>query len=310
VSRFCESVLGARVLAMPDALRYSSGNELPGPGTYNHITDNEGGNYLGDAPAYTMGARKAVPKPDDASPGPVYSPRCITPRASGPIGDAPQYAFGSSKRFEAGADSRPGPGTYNQDSTRVGGTMLGDAPKFGFGTSSQRVASELAKGNRFISKEHANKANYAVHSPGPLAYTLQDQVGGVVTGGSDPNSPRYTMRPRLVGYQPSGTAAGSASVDQPGPGTYNASMAFGSQVHSARNSAASFSFGTSVRHRPELQPKKTMYIGKAYERQNWGIHSPGPSQYTTKATVGSNQVVPQYKASPAFAFGSEDRFCY
>jgi len=53
-----------------------------------------------------------------------------------------------------------------------------------------------------------------------------------------------------------------------------------------------------------------MYIGKAYERQNWGIHSPGPSQYTTKATVGSNQVVPQYKASPAFAFGSEDRFCY
>ena len=82
------------------------------------------------------------------------------------------------------------------------------------------------------------------------------------------------------------------------------------QVHSARNTAAQFSFGTSERHRPELRPKKTMYTGKDFERQNWGIHSPGPSQYNTKATIGSGQVVPQYKASPAFSFGSEDRFAY
>ena len=145
--------------------------------------------------------------------------------------------------------------------------MLGDAPKYGFGTASQRVSSELAKGNRFISKEHANKANFAVHSPGPLAYTLGDALGTTASGTGGPNSPRYTMRPRLMGYQPSGTAATSASIDQPGPGTYNASMSFGAQVHSARNSAACFSFGTSVRNRPELHPKKTMYIGKDYERQ-------------------------------------------
>ena len=81
-------------------------------------------------------------------------------------------------------------------------------------------------------------------------------------------------------------------------------------MHSARNTAAQFSFGTSERHRPELRPKKTMYTGKDFERQNWGIHSPGPSQYNTKATIGSGQVVPQYKASPAFSFGSEDRFAY
>jgi len=35
-------------------------------------------------------------------------------------------------------------------------------------------------------------------------------------------------------------------------------------VHSARNTAAQFSFGTSVRHRPEEKPKKTQYIGKDY----------------------------------------------
>lgn len=188
--------------------------------------------------------------------------------------------------------------------------MLGDAPKYGFGTAMQRVKTESPRGTRFISKEHANKSNYAVHSPGPLAYTFMDGVGQTLVGTGAPNSPRYTMRPRLVGYQPSGTAASSAGVDQPGPGTYNASMAFGQQVASARTTAAQFSFGTSARHRPELSPKKTMYIGKDYERQNWGIHSPGPSQYNTKPTVGHHQAVPQYKTSSAFSFGSEDRFCY
>ena len=73
------------------------------------------------------------------------------------------------------------------------------------------------------------------------------------------------MRPRLEGYQPAGPGA-----EQPGPGKYNSSAAFGQQVHSARNSAASYGFGTSERHRPELHPKKTAYIGKDYERQNWG----------------------------------------
>ena len=36
--------------------------ELPGPGTYKHEIDNTGGGYMGDAPCYSMGARKAVPK--------------------------------------------------------------------------------------------------------------------------------------------------------------------------------------------------------------------------------------------------------
>ena len=261
-----------------------------------------------------MGARKAVPKPDDQSPGPVYSPRQITPRASGPLGDAPEFSFGSSKRFDGYHSGAPGPGQYDQLSTRVGGSMLGDAPKFGFGTSAQRMSGVGGKGQRFISKEHSSKSNYAVHSPGPLAYTSNQPLGSTLVGASGPNSPRYTMRPRLVGYQPSGTSAAGTSVDQPGPGTYNSAggVSFGQQVSSARNTAASFSFGTSVRHRPELNPKKTVYMGKDYERQNWGIHSPGPSVYNTKSAIGNNggSATGSYKASPAFSFGGEDRFCY
>ena len=296
-------------MAKPDAARASSGNEIPGPGTYNHSSDQRGGGFLGDAPCYTMGARKTVPRPDDQSPGPVYSPRMLTPRATGPIGDASQYSFGSSQRWAAGKDGDPGPGQYTQVSTRVGGSLLGDAPKFGFGTSAQRISSEGAKGNRFISKEHSYKSNYAVHSPGPLVYKMQDGLGTTMTGTGQPNSPRYTMRPRLIGYQPSGTSASGAAVDQPGPGTYSSSMAFGAQVHSARNSAASFSFGTSARHRPEIHPKKTQYIGKDYERQNWGIHSPGPMQYSAKTTIGPN-ADPRGKASAAYSFSSESRFAY
>lgn len=288
--------------------RSSDGGPLiPGPGTYQHTTDNYGGGFLGDAPSFTMGARKAVSKPDDASPGPVYSPRMLTATAIGPMGDGAQYSFGSSKRFTPAYAGDPGPGQYAQEMTRVGGTLTGDGPKYGFGTASQRISNELSKGKRFISKEHAYKSNYAVHSPGPLVYNVEGGLGKDQVGTGQPNSPRYTMRPRLAGYNPGSTSEKGGAIDQPGPGTYTASAAFGQQVHSARGTAASFSFGTSVRYRPELHPKKTMYIGKDYERQNWGIHSPGPSQYDTKNTIGG-QAPPQYKTSPAFSFGSESRF--
>lgn len=329
--------------AVPVQARHTKWDDIPGPGTYNHVTDHHGSGFLGDAPCFSMGSRKTVPKPDDASPGPVYSPRMLTPHASGPIGDAALYSFGTSKRFEAGGSGDPGPGQYAQQSTRMGGTLMGDAPKFGFGTSSQRVANELSRGNRFISKEHATKSNYAVHSPGPLVYKMQDGFGTAMVGSGAPNSPRYSMRPRLSG-RGNGTGA-EGGIDQPGPGTYAQSPSFGAQVNSARASASSFSFGTSTRTRPELQPKKTMYIGKDYERQNWGtgsprapsfttahalassasppdvriaspplpphpagINSPGPAIYDTKHTVGNAPL--QYKSQPSFSFGSESRFAY
>lgn len=162
----------------------------------------------------------------------------------------------------------------------------------------------------FISKDHASKANHGSHSPGPLGYKVGDGLGVTLTGTGHPNSPRYTMRPRLAGYKPPGTVSATGSVsDQPGPGTYNAMSSIGTQSHSARGTAASFSFGTSERHRPETHPKKTMYIGKDYERQNWGTNSPGPAMYDTKYTIGPS-APPQYKAAPAFTFNTESRFAY
>ena len=72
--------------------------------------------------------------------------------------------------------------------------------------------------------------------------------------------------------------------------------------------ARSYGFGTSVRHRPELQPKKTVYLGKDYERQNWGINSPGPAMYPAKQTIGPGAGVGQIRLSPSFSFGGEARF--
>lgn len=127
--------------------------ELPGPGAYTPPTDNRGNTFLGDAPAFSMGSRQTFCGRDTVSPGPVYSPRCLTPSSHGTLGDAPNFSFGSAKRFSSFATASPGPGSYAQCSTRMGGSMLGDAPKFGFGTSVQREDSpERRSGKRFISK--------------------------------------------------------------------------------------------------------------------------------------------------------------
>eukprot|EP00326_Haptolina_ericina_P007896 CAMPEP_0181205778 /NCGR_PEP_ID=MMETSP1096-20121128/20661_1 /TAXON_ID=156174 ORGANISM="Chrysochromulina ericina, Strain CCMP281" /NCGR_SAMPLE_ID=MMETSP1096 /ASSEMBLY_ACC=CAM_ASM_000453 /LENGTH=302 /DNA_ID=CAMNT_0023296589 /DNA_START=25 /DNA_END=933 /DNA_ORIENTATION=- len=292
-----------------------NGNEIPGPGTYSQVIDHHGYTPIGDAPKYSMGARKVAYKADGNSPGPIYSPQVITPTAHGPVGDAPQYSFGNSKRHAAtvvGGD--PGPGQYAQICMRDGTGLLGTStPKYGFGSSAQREPNvsprhtRSSTGPRFVSKEHASKANYGIHSPGPLKYQLNDGLGTYFSGtDATPNSARYTMRPRLENYQPPGAPKGG----QPGPGTYNALGAFGNQQHSARATAASFGFGTSERHRPELQPKKTMYVGKDFERQNLGVNSPGPCKYAIKQTLGPGAAVGMVKVTPSWSFGGEDRFAY
>ena len=138
--------------------------DIPGPGSYNHISDQRGGGFLGDAPSFTMGARKSVPRPDDASPGPLYSPRMLTSVATGPMGDAPEFSFGSSKRFPDSGTGDPGPGQYMQSTTRIGGSLLGDAPKYGFGTDERfnRLARQL---------------NDAAESPGPGSYDDKGILG-------------------------------------------------------------------------------------------------------------------------------------
>ena len=43
-----------------------------------------------------------------------------------------------------------------------------------------------------------------------------------------------------------------------------------------------------------------------------GVHSPGPSMYKSKNTMGdgSSNGATRYNNQPAYTFGTEDRFCY
>jgi len=286
-------------MGSPARSRFGAELEIPGPGTYNYATDQTSSGFMGDAPKYTIASRKVQTKPDDASPGPIYSPRMESA-----LEQSPQYSFGNSKRFEAGGTFPPGPGQYESLSTRFGGSLVGDAPKYGFGTSVQRPSSEHKKGQRFISKEHAIKSNYGVNSPGPVAYSFQGTIGAQLCGTSQANSPRYTIRPRLEG---SATAA-AAERDRPGPGKYNHPPAFGNQVASTRNSSANYSFGTSERHNPATNPNRVPYIGKDFDKVYFGVNSPGPSKYAFGGSIGAT--LPDKKTSSKYSFGGESRFAY
>ena len=117
-------------------------SQVPGPGTYSVNSDQKCGGYMGDAPQYSLTGRKGMPRPEPASPGPVYSPR-----AAGNMGDAPQYTFGGSRK-EAIDVRSPGPNHYTTTINCRGNSSIGDPPKFGFGTSPQREASHSPRGNR------------------------------------------------------------------------------------------------------------------------------------------------------------------
>ena len=67
----------------------------------------------------------------------------------------------------------------------------------------------------------------------------------------------------------------SRKGDMPGPGNYKPVVAIGPQVRSDRSTAAQWGFGTCERHNPQLQPKKTQYIGREYEKGLYGVNSPG-----------------------------------
>ena len=134
---------GPNMAQPPARSRFGAELEIPGPGTYNYATDQTSSGFMGDAPRYTIASRKVQTKPDDASPGPIYSPRMDSA-----LEQSPQFSFGNSKRFEAGGTFPPGPGQYESLSTRFGGSLVGDAPKYGFGTSVQRPSSEHKKGQR------------------------------------------------------------------------------------------------------------------------------------------------------------------
>ena len=278
---------------------------IPGPGAYDVNTNARGGGFLGEGPQYTLRSRAAMPRSAAQSPGPVYSPRSLTPRSDRPMGEygsgAPAYTMGVTRRIEEGKGAAPGPGTYSARHNQHGtGISLGDAPSFGFGTSAQRPPTHQARGARYVSEEMAKRSTFGLHSPGPMMYSPRDNNGHT--------SPRYSFRPRLPNYNTAGAEADSQH--KPGPGTYAHAGSFGRQTLSAFRSGGSFGMGTSTRPQPD-QPGKALYLGKGLDKSNFGIHSPGPMVYGAKSTIGASvNTNSKYGNASAFSFGSEDRFAY
>lgn len=279
----------------------AAGVGLPGPGTYESKLDMTGGGFLGDAPSYTLAARRRNEgKGVEASPGPIYTPRSLTATSHGPVGDAPKYGFGSQQRFCELKGTGPAPGHYTMTST-VGTAppTVHGAPKISFGLQAQRESTEKTQGNVYISEYHAKESNFAMHSPGPLKYNIEDTLGVYSMDTMQPNSPRYSMRSRLGAAK----APGRDPANLPGPAAYNKPSAFGDQPDSSQPSASAFSFGKSVRVRPEINPSAAPFLGKEMAFAYSGVASPGPCKYDTRTPRGSKE-----RATPSYAFGREDRF--
>ena len=206
----------------------------------------------------------------------------------------------------------PGPAVYSPTAA-VGAQVSSEkpnVPKFGFGTELRRAASapsleSLAPPKRFLTRDLSRKAMFGVHSPGPAMYARQDDgLGSVLVGKSTPNEPRYTMRPKLE-YMVVREYAEQAAV--PGPGAYPRKETIGPEGESVYpNSAARVAFGKEARL--GKKPLK-LYMGKAHEKSMKGLFTPGPGTYAEGTNAPLNgKLMPQYKAAPAFSFGSDDRF--
>ena len=77
---------------------------------------------------------------------------------------------------------------------------------------------------------------------------------------------------------------------------------FGNQATSRRRSAPSFGFGSSTRN----QAGK-VFISREHAKLATSGFSPGPSAYTLRAAVGT-QNDGRKRSSPQWVFGSSDRF--
>lgn len=127
------------------------------------------------------------------------------------------------------------------------------------GSPNSRASPRLR--GHLLGRGHFDR-RFGTHSPGPAVYSLNDGMGSQFASAGR-SSPRYSMRSRLS------TPVNGKEV-RPGPGAYHTGGSFGAQTSSVRTSSASFGFGKVERHRPELQPKKTVYMGKDFERESWG----------------------------------------
>lgn len=85
---------------------------------------------------------------------------------------------------------------------------------------------------------------------------------------------------------------------------HGARTMFGDQCVSKRPSAPSYGFGSASR----AQVQK-LFVSKEHSKTSGGAHSPGPSVYTLRGSVGT-QPDGRKVSAPNWAFGTSERFGY
>ena len=79
---------------------------------------------------------------------------------------------------------------------------------------------------------------------------------------------------------------------------------FGEQCQSKRPSAPAYGFGTASR-----EHANKLYMSKDHAKLSSGHHSPGPSVYTLRGSVGT-QADGRKISSANWSFGTSERFTY
>ncbi|PNH03324.1 hypothetical protein TSOC_010632 [Tetrabaena socialis] len=175
----------------------------------------------------------------------------------------------------------PGPGAYTAPRMApdsVGKQTLSNNPTAAY----TRVGTE----NRF----GQFKDNFATPSPGAFKPSA-GWLGDAPTYSFHGQGKRADVQKGMVGNI-------STAFEDPGPGTYEAPSALFGQASSKKPTAARARIGTSERDR-----SKKVFVSKGHERENFGLHSPSPSNYSPNMLASSTKRTPG-----GWKFGSGDRF--
>lgn len=167
------------------------------------------------------------------------------------------------------------------------------SPGYGFGTSGRDQISRT-----FISSEHDRaqcRSAGGNNSQGAI-YRTSTGFGHQQTS-NNASSPSF----RFGLSKRSDMALESRA---PGAGEYKTTSSVGKQVDSTKQTAAKASFGSCSR-----DDMGKVFISTDHEKINFGLESPGPSQYNAQGAVGK-QCLSKKASSPSWKVGTERRFNY
>lgn len=136
-------------------------------------------------------------------------------------------------------------------------------------TSSRNTNEPNAKigtGSRFGQYKTTFKNDFDV--PAASSWTpAAGWMGDAPTYSFHGHSKRADIAKGLPGFKPT-------PGETPGPGTYEAPLAFGPQAMSKRESVPRTRIGTADR-----EQTRNVFVTKGHERERYGIHSPSPNAY-------------------------------